>query len=336
MRKKSMIVTVFAAISLLVMILDSKRALMGAQEGLSLCIRSVIPSLLPFLFFSSILTEGTRCANAVIMRPLSWLWRIPKGAESILLVGLLGGYPTGAHSVTSAYEQGRISKTTAQRMLSFSNNCGPAFIFGILGNFFEKPWETSALWVIHLLSSAIVSRLMPQSGGITPAKETESIRPDHLLKRSLSVIAQICGWVILFRMLITFIDEWFGFIIPISVQPLLYGLLEITNGCLSLHLIPDSGVRFIICSVMLAMGGFCVTMQTASIISQDLKLSHYCFGKLMQAAISAALSAFVAVTFIQHKAIYLYPLFFPMFFFILALILRKSKNNSRFLPATVV
>ena len=151
---------------------------------------------------------------------------------------------------------------------------------------------------------------MPQSGGITPAKETESIRPDHLLKRSLSVIAQICGWVILFRMLITFIDEWFGFIIPISVQPLLYGLLEITNGCLSLHLIPDSGIRFIICSVMLAMGGFCVTMQTASIISQNLKLSHYCFGKLMQAAISAALSAFVAVTFIQHKAIYLYPLFF--------------------------
>ena len=64
--------------------------------------------------------------------------------------------------------------------------------------------------------------------------------------------------------------------------------------------------------------------------------SHIKWGKLMQAAISAALSAFVAVTFIQHKAIYLYPLFFPMFFLILALILRKSKNNSRFLPATVV
>ena len=127
-----------AALLMIVMILDSKRALIGAQEGVSLCIRSVIPSLLPFLFFSSILTEGTRCANAVITRPLSWLWRIPKGAESILLVGLLGGYPTGAHSVTSAYEQGRISKTTAQRMLSFCNNCGPAFIFGILGNFFEK------------------------------------------------------------------------------------------------------------------------------------------------------------------------------------------------------
>ena len=51
--------------AMLALILDSKTALLGAQSGLDLCVRTVIPSLFPFFVISILLTApfgGMICA----------------------------------------------------------------------------------------------------------------------------------------------------------------------------------------------------------------------------------------------------------------------------------
>ena len=46
---------------------------------------------------------------------------------------MLSGYPLGAKLTCDLYNENKISKSEAQRILCFSNNSGPIFIIGTIG-----------------------------------------------------------------------------------------------------------------------------------------------------------------------------------------------------------
>ena len=52
---------------LAVLILDSRTAIEGARAGLEICLHTVLPSLFPFMFLSSMLVE------ALISTNIKWL-----------------------------------------------------------------------------------------------------------------------------------------------------------------------------------------------------------------------------------------------------------------------
>ena len=101
---------IFASVGLLVLILDAKTGIQGASEGLELCIRSIIPSLLPFFVLSILLTSTLSGKKISVLLPLERLLRIPRGSGSIFIIGILGGYPVGAQSVAQSYKNGSIRK----------------------------------------------------------------------------------------------------------------------------------------------------------------------------------------------------------------------------------
>ena len=65
----------------------------------------------------------------------------------------------------------------------------------------------------------------------------------------------VCGWVILFRILIAYLQKWAFAGLPPAWSCLLSGLLELTNGCCGLAVIPETGIRFMIAAVLLTCGG---------------------------------------------------------------------------------
>ena len=105
-------------------------------------------------------------------------------------------------------------------------------------------------------------------------------------------MVQVCCWVILFRILVTFLQQWFLWQLPPWLAVFVTGMLELTNGCCELMQIENIGVRFVICSCMLAFGGFCVLLQTAS-VTKGLSLRYYVLGKGMQTIFSLLLSCAV-------------------------------------------
>jgi len=113
-QKKQLWTGILSAAGLLWMILDTKTAVSGAADGVMLCIRSVIPSLFPFLILSAIMNSVLIGADIPILNGLLRLCGIPKGAGSLLLLGLLGGYPVGAQAVANAYKRGQLSKESAK------------------------------------------------------------------------------------------------------------------------------------------------------------------------------------------------------------------------------
>jgi len=271
----------FASLGMLLLILDGRTALEGASSGIDLCMKTVIPSLFPFFLLSVLLTNALSGANP-FFRPLSGIFQIPQGTETLLLTGFLGGYPVGAQCVASGWKNGQLSKADANRMLAFCSNAGPAFLFGMVSPMFPSPGYAWLLWGIQIASALLVAisitRDVSAPVGLLPKK---TISVSAALHSSLSIMASVCGWVVIFRVVIAFLDRWIFWLFPAPVTTLLTGLLELSNGCCLLSCVADCRIRFVICAVILTFGGVCVTMQTMSVIS-GLDGRVYLLGKLLQ------------------------------------------------------
>lgn len=281
---------IFSSVGLLVLILDAKTGIQGAAEGLALCIKSIIPSLLPFFVLSILITNSLAGKRIRVLQPLERLLRIPKGSGSIFLIGILGGYPVGAQSVAQGHKNGSIRKIDAQRMLGFCSNAGPSFLFGIIACKFSGMEYAWALWLIHILSAVLVGILLPGGNNAqTKCNPSKDISMTDALQKAIGILAGVCGWVILFRVVIAFLTRWILWVFPDWVQVFICGILELANGCCALDRITNEGLRFIVCSGMLAFGGLCVCMQTAS-VTGELGFGQYFPGKVMQCGISVVLS----------------------------------------------
>lgn len=272
-------------VCMLMMIFHGAQVSDGAKDGIELCLRTVIPSLFPFFVISSYINGQLSGLSIPFLNPVEKLCCMPGGSGSILLLGLLGGYPVGAQCIAQQRELGTLSKADAQRLLGFCNNTGPAFLFGILSSFFPSTQYIFLLWLVQILSAILTGMLLPGKAETSCSLETNSsFTAAKAIDRATKSIISVCAWVIVFRILLA----------PFSHVPLLGGIIELTNGCLQLGNIHSLPLRFVTASVYLSFGGLCVHMQTLSAI-KDLSLKYYFCGKLLQTAISLILSAVVVI-----------------------------------------
>jgi len=325
-RKWNSLQGALAAISLLVLIFDSSLALEGARSGIELCLKTVIPSLFPFFVLSMILTKTLTENVSYPVRAAADVFGIPKAAASVLIPSVLGGYPVGAKCVGDLYQRNQISRNEAERLLAFCSNAGPSFLFGMVSGFFPERKYVWLLWFIHIFSAVFTAAAIPVEKMDRNKPETkQNTVKESIVLSAAKAMGLVCCWVILFRIIISFLNSWVLWMLPDWSQVLLMGILELTNGCCELLLVSDVGLRFVLCSCMLSFGGICVLFQTAS-VTNGLSLGSYVKGKLMQTSFSFLLSCAVVA---KHG------LLFAAFTLILMLILRKMQNrcrNPRILP----
>lgn len=324
MRKQNICTGIAAFSGLFVLIIDSKTAFSGAMDAIQLCIRSVIPALFPFFLITSVLTDSLTGYPIPILHPLCTLFHIPKGAESLLISGFLGGYPVGAQAVADLYRKGQLSRTQAEQMLPYCSNPGPSFLFGIIAAFFPDSQTVWVLWGIIILSSLLVAKLFP------PENIQQTINPiaapnRNAMQNALKAIGSVCGWIVVFRVVLSFLNRWFLWKFPVAVQTLLIGFLELSNGCYGLTSLTDPGLRFLVCGCTLSFGGLCVTLQTASVIG-NLSIKYYFVGKCMQTVFCLILCIGI---------LYRLPIIFLLAFLIVCIPV-KHKNSSRFPQKAIV
>lgn len=318
-----------AACAMLVMILDTRTAILSAREGVTLCIRTVVPSLFPFFVLSGVINSCLLGRRLRYLEPLGRFCRIPQGTESLLLLGFLAGYPIGAQLITQAYKDDKLTANSARRMLGFCNNAGPAFLFGMLSPLFASAKTVWALWAIHIFSALITGCSLPAD-----MKNTARISPGsgisfaESLTKAVKAITAVCGWVILFRVILGFCSRWFLWLFPSTMQVLISGLLELANGCVLLQNISQEGMRFLLAGTMLSFGGLCVGMQTMS-VTEGIGTGWYFPGKVLQTTLTALISVLLQpVLFANSEAVTL-PIFaligLAFAFFLLLFIFRRKK-----------
>ena len=275
----------------IVLIIEQETVQSGAKEGIALCIETLLPSLFPFMVLTTTLLNAT---ENISLR--SFIKRKGKYTQSsitakIFLIGLLGGYPIGATLISTCYQNKTIDKSTARRLLGFCNNAGPAFIFGVISHSFSSLGIVLAAWIIHILSAYFTGLILLQ-------QETDTVfnnptiqhnRQSNIIKQCVQTMGIICGWVIIFRIVMAFMAKFIPTSFPAEWNVILAGILELTNGCIQLNLIENQAMRFLVCNCFIASGGLCVLMQTAS-VSNHIGLYYYFPGKIIQTALSTILS----------------------------------------------
>ena len=271
----------------------------AAAEALSLCARSVIPALFPFLVVSSLLLslglgELLSPMLAGLMEPL---FRVDGVGSSALLLGLVGGYPIGAKTAADLYRGGRLSRPEAERLLAFCNNSNPVFLISVLGvGVFGSVRAGVWLWLIHLLSALLTGLLFRNHGGParrqaggTAAFQAVSLPAAFVaaVRESLSGMLSVCAFVTFFYVLarpLASLGGWLG--------PVLVGLTELFS--LTPLLRPDH-FGFILASAMAGWGGLSVLCQTAAVLEgSGLRLQSCAAGKAVQGLLAGLLAALLA------------------------------------------
>lgn len=301
---KSIWTAIAAALAMILLILDSKTAFRGAYDAIILCLTTVVPSLFPFLVLSGILTAVLGDKGFSLLRLLGKACRIPQGSEVVLLTGLIGGYPVGAQCISQSYRNGRLSRMDAERMLGFCSNAGPAFIFGMIAPYFQNPAIPWILWVIHIFSALSVGVILPgkATGSFIP-RSRKHVTMSTAVTQAVKTMGTVCGWIVIFRVMIAFCERWFLWLMPIEWAVGLRGLAELSNGCVALGAVSSESMRFVLCSCLLAFGGICVWMQTVS-VTEELGTGAYLPGKLLHTLISYLLStAMATVLFPDERSV---------------------------------
>lgn len=286
MRKK--IVTwpfIFSCIAMVCLILDSQCVASAAATAIKQCLSAVVPSLFPLFVVSN---YAIPMLAEIRMPWLSKFCKIPQGGESIFLLGLVGGFPIGAQCIS----QTSIPEKDAQRMLGFCNNCGPAFIFGILGCFFENKMIPLVLMLIQATTALIVAHLWSGNSQQSHHLHMNQLTISQAVQRAIRSMATVCAWIILGNVILAFAQRWLFPFLPNLLCILLSGMLELTNGCFLLPSISSESLRLVLAAGFICFGGVCVMLQIHAIMSShQISMIPCIFQKLLQAVLGISIAA---------------------------------------------
>ena len=304
----------------------------AASSGVSLCLNVIVPSLFPFFVISSLMVNlgiAGRIGrfSSPLMRPL---FGIGGAASAALVLGLVGGYPVGARTAVSLYENGSISKAEAERLLGFCNNSGPAFILGVVGaGVFADSRIGLLLLITHIAASLITGLIFRAGGDISSGSASHSFAPRvplpsafvESVRSSFTSTLNICGFVIFFTVVIKLLGisgaiprsadiigsvfSGIGFDASAS-ERLLTGFFELCSGVWTLKDADNLYSAVAMAAFMLGWAGLSVHCQALSFLhGSGLRIKNYIIGKLLHGTLASVLTLLFAGLFINgSKAVY--------------------------------
>lgn len=188
----------------------------GAVQGIRLCLQTVIPSLFCFMVLTCFLINSG--LYRFLSLPLAWVTRrlffLPPELGSILLLGMVGGYPMGAKAIASLLQQQKIDPRDAQRMMLYCCCAGPSFIISAVGVQMFGSFSVGVLLfavqlgvsVLFALVCALHCRLhSSRPAAIADPHPVSSVRPLGLgeafvlsVAQSVEAMGQMSGFIVLF------------------------------------------------------------------------------------------------------------------------------------------
>jgi len=323
---KSLIIPTLFVLFAICLVLFSSSNLSAAQNGLSLWVTSVIPSLFPF-FVATELLSHTNIINILgryLTRFMNPLFNVRGEGSFAFIMGIISGYPVGAKIASNLRLSNTCSKEECERLLAFTNNSGPLFIIGTVGvKMFGNSMIGFLLIITHILACITVGILFRfwkgggKSSGITQKKYLNTSNYSNAISKvnfsnlgeiigksitnSISTILNIGGFIVIFSVIISILkhsnfmfilNPVFEFLhIPANIaESFILGIVEITNGIFAISSIPlkKISINIVLTAFLLGCGGISILLQVWSIVAKtDLSIKPYIIGKLLHGTFAA-------------------------------------------------
>lgn len=294
---KKSVSAISAIIILLLLLTHSSLSYEGACQGLLLWFQTVLPTLLPFMLFSSLIVKlgGIPLLIAPFRPILTHAFKLSDNGCYVLISGLLCGYPMGAKTCSEFLGQGLLSPKEARYLLAICNHPSPMFLLGYaifgLAPSAAVPAPAAALLLSLYLPILPLSFLARKAYGFCPQDNTnrpeqaEQASFDTIMMNSFEIMVKIGGYIMLFSILAAFIRQTPA--ISSFQKAFFLGLVEITTGIQAIKTTLDSPLKELLLTMSTAFGGLSGLFQTKSVLKNPaLSVRHYALWKILHTALS--------------------------------------------------
>lgn len=297
MRRNGGITLLMLAVATAFLLIYPQAVATGISRGLSVCATVVIPSLFPFMLLSGVLADSPLCRHPG--KVSAWiagrLFGLPPCCAPVILLSMVGGYPSGMLAVARLYRQGQIQQDEVKRMSLFCIGAGPGFVIntvgvGLLGSSSAGILLYAAQTIVALGIGILLGRGHRQQHKRPPALDTAPRSAHAIIVDTCGALITLCGYVSLAAMVLSVmqaigLSRWGGS----TLSTVLAAILEVSCGCVALAGMPRTPLWL---SLALGWGGLSVQGQIAAALPEERLLTTRFFGfRILQGVLSAGVSA---------------------------------------------
>ncbi len=297
MKNMSKILSIsFAVLMIILILLFPDISSKGISRGLIIAANVVIPSLFPFMVcVLMIIKSGFTINNELLEKILYKIFGHNFDMFFVFILSMIGGYPVGAKLINELCSQKIINEKTANLVLAYCVNAGPAFVVLIVGGAFNSKKIGFLLLVSHLLSSLIIAlfsakslkRYIIHSNKVSVFKSFSDNFVESVADASSSILS-ICSFVILFSGINSYIDYFFSNMTSIKLISLFTEVTSAVVNCKNIYII----------SFLLGFSGISIWCQVFT-ITKNMKINKFRFvlSRIMHGTISVIITKILILIF---------------------------------------
>ena len=291
---KDITLTILLTFILFVFLTNSSLVINAVNQGISVFVKNVLPSLMPFFILTDILL------NYKYFDKLKHIYNIKY--VKFLIVSMISGLPSNAKYLSYMIKNNSISISDASRVLAFSFFPNPMFIIGTVGVLLNnKVYPIIVLGILYLSSFIVYLINYKSLDNKDFVSDKSKVEFFNLLKSSIqnsfSALLVILGVIVVFTIIINIVKEYLR--INQLTLTIINIILELTTGVKSISILNIPLVyKYTLLAFGISMSGISVIMQAFGIMS-GYKLNYKIFikNKVLVILIS------IILTFIVFKNI---------------------------------
>lgn len=306
MKKIDIFFSLFIIYLIICIILSPSKFISSMLDGISVWTFNVLPSILPFMILTSTLL-GLGFLERIskpFARPFSKIYRTSSNSGEIFLLSILSGYPIGSKMIAELYENGKISQNDAFKMSSFCSNSGPMFIIGSVGVGMLFCKTAGYILFLSHVFSALLNGLIyrnlkfPEHYLSQGSVEKKSLTFSDIISSSISGILNIAVIISLFFVITTGLSPLLSPLSP-SASSFIKGILEMTQGCLSISKNFSLKWSVPLCSFLISFGGISTICQSTIFLKKvNMPLWLFTLQKITQGIIALLISILLTRIFL--------------------------------------
>lgn len=271
---KDITLTILLTFVLFVFLTNSSLVINAVNQGISVFVKNVLPSLMPFFILSDILLNYNYFDN--LKRVFKFKY------ANFLIISMISGLPSNAKYFNDMIKNSSISVTDASRVLAFSFFPNPMFVIGTVGMLFNNKVYPVIVLAILYFSSFIIYLInyksLEDKDFVSDKNKVEFFT---LLKSSIqnsfSTLLVILGVIVVFTIVISIIKYYLR--VNQEVITVINIILELTTGVKSVSVLNAPLVyKYSLLAFGLSISGMSVIMQAFGIMSGS-KLDYKVFVK---------------------------------------------------------
>ena len=273
------------SLALILLLVAPARYFVSVREGVSLFVASVLPSMLPFFFFTKIFTflGGAQAISMTFGKPVSKMYSVSPICSYAFIMSVLSGYPVGARVLADLYEKGLVDKEDVLRASAFTSTSGSMFILGCVGSVILD--DLKAAWIIlisHYLGAilngiiySLRKRKDPLSFRLLPISYADNVLSEAMYESVLS-LALVGGFIAITNLMADMASDVIAFLgLTVSsdggiFSGVFYSFFEVTRGCIVFS--GCGAPTFLItalCAGAISFGGLSVVFQTMAFLGKS-------------------------------------------------------------------